>query len=71
MIIEVKVIPNSKKVSISEEGNKLKVHVKSQAIENMANKELIEVLSDYFKIKRNKIKIIKGEKSRKKLVEIA
>lgn len=37
--------------------------------DNKANKQLIEVLSDYFDIPKTKLRIIRGEKSRHKTVE--
>ena len=38
--------------------------------DDLANMQLIEILADYLKIKKYQVKIIKGEKSRNKLVEI-
>lgn len=35
-----------------------------------ANKEIIKKLSKYFNVSKSKVKIIAGEKSRKKLVEV-
>jgi len=35
-----------------------------------ANKEIIKKLSKFFDVSKSKVKIIAGEKSRKKLVEI-
>ena len=35
-----------------------------------ANKEIIKKLAKYFDVNKSKVKIIAGEKSRKKLVEI-
>ena len=70
MIINVKVIPNAKKNLIKEENGFYKIHVTSLAINNKANETLINVLSDHFKLKKNLIKIIKGDKSRKKVIEI-
>jgi uncharacterized protein (TIGR00251 family) len=35
-----------------------------------ANKEIIKKLAKYFDVSKSKVKIIAGEKSRKKLVEI-
>ena len=35
-----------------------------------ANKEIIKKLSKYFDVSKSKVKIIAGEKSRKKLVEV-
>ena len=68
-IIKVKVIPNAKKDMISE-GENIKIHTKSPAINNKANISVIELLANYFKIKKGNINIIKGQKSRNKILEI-
>ena len=68
--VTVKVVPNAKKNSVSICGEKLKVYVKSPAVDGKANKMLIEVLSDFFKVKKRDITIIRGVKSREKIVEI-
>jgi len=69
-VYSVKVIPNSKKAKIEEDSNNLKVHVTSPASESRANRELIEILSKHFNTKKSNIKILRGTKSRDKLVEI-
>lgn len=71
MILSIKVVPNSKKLEIiklSEENYKIKLDEKSAG--GRANIRLIEVLSEYFKVKKSSIKIMKGRKSRDKIVEI-
>jgi len=62
--------PNSKKEEITKEGDIYKVKVKTLAIDGKANKSVIEALADFFKVKKSKVKILNGEKSRKKLLEI-
>ena len=68
MNIEIKVIPNAKKREISREGSTFKVKLKSVPRDGKANEELIEFLSDTFKVKRSEIKILRGEKDRRKVV---
>ncbi len=70
MKITIIVKPNRKKQSIKRDGNNFIIELKSQPIDNQANKELIEILSDYFKIPKKNIKIIAGANSRKKIIEI-
>jgi len=70
MRISVKVIPNAKKEEVVREGDKLKVHAKAPAVSGKANKVVIELLADFFKIKKNAIRIVKGERSREKIIEI-
>jgi len=71
MKLTIKVIPNSKKDNIIKEDNILKIHVTAQAVDNKANKSLIALLSEFLKVKKSKIKIIKGQKSRLKIIEIS
>ncbi|MBU5575418.1 MAG: DUF167 domain-containing protein [Nitrososphaerota archaeon] len=69
MILKIKVIPNSKIRKI-EKSDILKVYVNSQPEKGKANIEVIELLSDYFKIKKSDIKILSGFKSKNKIIEI-
>ncbi|MEO0232066.1 MAG: DUF167 domain-containing protein [candidate division WOR-3 bacterium] len=71
MIIRVKVFPNSKKdeiVKISE--NFFEIKVKAKPLMGEANKKVIEILSNYFKISESKIRILKGFKERNKIFEL-
>ena len=51
-------------------GNEIKVSIKSKPELGKANRELIKLLSNYFQVSPDKIKIIHGAKSRKKVVYI-
>ena len=71
MKIEVKVKLNSGKqdvVKISED--KYVVSLKKPAEDNKANIELIKLFSKYLKISSKDIKIIKGLKSKNKIIKI-
>jgi uncharacterized protein (TIGR00251 family) len=71
MDISVSIVPNSKKssiVKISERSYKIKVD--APASKNKANKRLIEILAEHFKVSKSSISIIKGLKSRNKIVRI-
>ncbi len=71
MILNIKVIPNSKKDRIGEKtGDVLKIYVTAPPVDNKANKHLILFLSKYYHIKKSMITIIKGEKSRYKTIRI-
>ena len=54
------------------EGNEIKISIKSKPELGKANRdrELIKLLSNHFQVPSNKIKIIQGIKSRKKIVHI-
>ncbi len=70
MIINVKVIAGAKQNKIKKEGERFKVYLTAPPVEGKANKMLIEILADYFKVKKNKISIIKGTLSSNKTIEI-
>ncbi len=71
MTINVKVFPKAKKEKVEEASGILKVYMNEPAIENRANKKLIKMLAEHFKVKKYNINIIKGLKSREKVIEIA
>ena len=70
MKVIVFVIPNAKKAKIEKENDRLVVHVDAPAVGGKANKRLIELLADFFKVKKSSVRILRGEKSREKLIEI-
>jgi len=68
MIIEVKVKPNSKKQEIEKiSNNKYVVSLKKPAEDNKANIELIKLMKKHT---GKNIKIIKGLKSKNKIIEV-
>ncbi|MFH1288255.1 MAG: DUF167 domain-containing protein [bacterium] len=68
--LNIKVIPNARKNSISEDNGIFKVRVTAPAVDGKANKAIIEVLSEFYGVKKRDVRIIHGEKSRGKIVEI-
>lgn len=70
MIIQVRVIPNSKENKVVQENDKFKIYINSPAQDGKANKALIEILSDHLNTKKSQITIIKGNKSRDKTIKI-
>ena len=66
----IRVIPKAKKNSIEKFGDGLKVRLSAPAIEGKANKALIEVLAIYFNVKKSKVNILTGRKSRDKVIKI-
>jgi uncharacterized protein len=70
MNIEIKVVTNAKKRGFFREGPGLKVMLTSLPIEGRANEELVRYLSDIFAVKKSEIKILRGEKTRRKLISI-
>lgn len=68
--INIKVIPRAKHNKIVEEKDRLKVYLTAPAQDNKANEALIKMLADYYNIRKSRIKIISGQLSRNKMVEI-
>jgi hypothetical protein len=71
MLIKVKVFPNSKKEEIIKKSeNSFEIKVKEKPERGLANKEVIRILSFYFKIPESKLRLIKGFKQKNKIFEI-
>lgn len=69
--LEVSVQPRSSRNQVVGEQNEaLKIKLTAPPVEGEANAALIDFLANYLKLPRKDIKIIKGETSRHKLVEI-
>lgn len=71
MKLNIRVITKAKQQKVVKEENGLKVYLNAPPVDGKANKALIELLAEYFKIKKNKIKIVKGLKSRDKIIELS
>lgn len=70
MKIHVLLKPGAKEQTIEQSNGIFRISVRSQAKENEANNELIDVLSDYFKVAKSRVSITSGFNSRNKIVEI-
>jgi len=71
MKITVKVKPNSKRTSVEkEESGQYMVRVNVPPKEGLANRAVIEALSEYFSIPKSRIEILHGQKGKMKVVEI-
>ncbi|MHA1558941.1 MAG: DUF167 domain-containing protein [Alphaproteobacteria bacterium] len=74
--LTIKVTPNSNKDEVIGEekdlfGNKiLKIKTTKIPKNGKANKAVIEILADYFKVPKNRVDIISGLSSRTKIVKI-
>jgi uncharacterized protein (TIGR00251 family) len=71
MLIKVKVFPEAKKEGVVKRADdEFEVRVKERAEKGRANRAVISVLANYFKISESKIRLIKGFKERNKIFEI-
>ncbi|MFH1785491.1 MAG: DUF167 domain-containing protein [Candidatus Micrarchaeota archaeon] len=67
MIVEVSVVPNSKKFSILVKNKRVKVALKNKPENNRANIELVAGLSN---LMGKEVKLISGHKSKNKKLSI-
>ena len=71
LMLTLRVVPGARKTEFGEIINdSLKVLVKAQPTDNEANEALIRFLSKEFKAPQSNIKIVSGDKSKNKTIEI-
>ena len=71
MLIKVKVFPVSKEEKIiKKKEDSFEIKVKERPIRGEANRAVVDVLSNFFNIPKNKVKLVKGFKQRNKIFEI-
>src|SRR5712691_5874880 len=70
-IFPVRVQPRASKDEIAGEmGGALKVRLRAPAVENRANEALVEFLAQLLKTPKSAVRILSGERSRTKRIEI-
>ena len=70
MRLDVKTIPGAKKNMIKDDTDPVRIYLTAPAVDGKANKALVDFLSDYYKITKSNITIIRGLKSRHKTIMI-
>ncbi len=71
MLIRVYVTPNAREarvVKVSDDD--FEVRVDEMAVGGRANKRLLEILAGHFEVQKSRISILKGTKTRNKLVQV-
>ena len=68
--IVVRVVPRAKENKVVEEAGRYKVYVTAPAIDGRANRALLELLAEYFGVKKSRIHLVQGAKSRDKLFDV-
>ena len=67
----IKVVLNAKNTKLEELPDKsLKVWLTAKPIDNQANKQLVDLLADFFHVPKTTISIIKGQKGKNKILKI-
>ena len=70
MIYNVLVKPGAKKDSVEVNEDNITIRTTARAHDNEANEAVIKLLSKHFRIAKGQVKIMRGEKSKKKIVDI-
>jgi len=70
-ILRFHIVPNAKQNKvIDNHGGAIKIKLRAAALEGKANAALCNFLAEKLKISRHQIVLVRGEKSRQKLVSI-
>ena len=71
MLINVHVTANTKEAHVIKlDENNFEARVDERAEDGQANKRLLEILSSYFNVPKSRIRIVRGSKSRDKVIEV-
>jgi len=72
VLIHVHVTANSREARVTKVGEaSFDVKVDEKAVGGRANKRLLEILSEHFRVPRSRISIVRGARSRDKTVEVS
>lgn len=69
-IFNVRVTPRARQNKVVENGDVLRVYTTTVAENGRANDAVVELLSKHFDIAKSRIKIVRGQTSRDKVVAI-
>ena len=71
MLIRVYVTPNAREARVVKvRDDYFEVRVDEMAVGDRANKRLLEILAEHFKVHKSRISILKETKTRNKLVQV-
>ena len=71
MILQVRVQPRASKDEVAGElGGALKLRLQAPAVEDRANQALVEFLAQLLKTPKSAVRILSGERSRTKRIEV-
>lgn len=71
MTLTIRIVPNAKRSQIiGWEDGELKIKIAAPAVDGKANAALITFLAKELDVGKSKIAILKGETSRRKIVEV-
>jgi len=71
MYIKVLVTPGAKKDSVEKnKKGELVIYTKKPAEQNLANRAVLDMTAEYFSVAKNKVKIINGHRSPRKMLSV-
>jgi uncharacterized protein (TIGR00251 family) len=70
MIIPIKVSPRASRALVQKTDEGYKVYCTKPAADGQANDQVIELIAKFFKVKKYRVRIVRGATSRTKLLEI-
>lgn len=71
MKIEVRVKPGARQPEVEKQADgSFLVKVKERATEGRANEAVVEALAEYFDVPKSRVAILRGHKSRIKIIEL-
>ncbi|MCW9054644.1 MAG: DUF167 domain-containing protein [Candidatus Pacebacteria bacterium] len=71
MYVRVRAHPDAKKeLILKESDSEYTISVKEKAERNQANKRIIEIIAEEFNIPTNRVKMITGHRSPRKIISI-
>ena len=69
--VSVRVVPGAKHNRVTQDASgDYRVQLTARAVDGQANRALLDVLAETWKIKKRTLQLIKGLKSRQKLIKI-
>jgi len=82
MLIKIKVFPGEKKREVTKKAedrfearkkaeDRFEARVKAKPQEGQANREVVQLLADYFQVSEERVKLLRGTKRRNKTFEIS
>ena len=71
MRITVKVHPRARRTRLTQANGEYKLEVTAPPVDGAANDAVIEFFARGLKLPRSRVRIVTGEKSRRKVIEIA
>lgn len=69
--INLRVIPRAKqnKITVDPDGT-LRIHITAAPVDGAANTAVVKMLAEYLGVPKSQIKIVRGDTSRTKIIEI-